>query len=204
MILFTSILIMALYQFFFNGEYVSQITSFLGLLIFVLSLLNMIVSVLEGLIGNYDNVISFMDEEFEELIPGYDVNMSDDIAYCKKKNLYKEMNKYLDIGLVDILFLKYWFLCNYRRKIRKIRRVVLYFYFATITAILVFLFLSHEILPHIKNFNFGDWTILSFVIILFEILIKDEIAEGVYWSIDGILTKKRNKFIKKLEDENNG
>lgn len=195
---------MALYHFFFNGEYVSQITSFLGLLIFILSLLNMIVSVLEELIKNYDNVISFMDEEFVELIPEYDDNIANDIGSCEKKSLYKEMNKYADIGLVDILFLKYWFLSNYRRKFRRIRRVILYFYFATITAILVFLFLSHELLPYIKNFNFGDWTILSFVIILFEILIKDEISEGIYWSIDGILTRKRDKFIKKLEDENNG
>lgn len=204
MILFTSMLIMALYHFFFNAEYVSQITSFLGLLIFILSLLNIMVCVLEALIKNYDTVISYMDEEFVRNFPEFDDDIANDISRCIEKELYKEMNKYTDIGLCNVLFMKYWFLNNYRRKFRKIRRFILYFYFATITAILVFLFLSHEILPYIKNLDFGDWTILSFVIILFEILIKDEIVEGIYWSMDGILTKKRNKFIKNAEDENNG
>ena len=204
MILFLSMLIMALYHFFFNDGYVSQITSFLGLLVFILSVLNMVISVLEKLIQNYDKEIYDCYAEISNKYPNDIWKIENDITSCTKKQLFNKICTYEYLQSAKEFFVKFWFLLNYRKNIRKTRRFFLYLYFATITLILVFLFLSHELLPYLKNSNFGDWTILSFVIILFEILIKDGVSNCIYSCINDILTNKQKKYVVASEGKNNG
>lgn len=115
----------------------------------------------------------------------------DKYIYNTKKSeisVFKNPFAQYDICNEDVFI--YWHYVHLRKTIRIIRKLALYFYYFVITAIIVFLLLSHELTGCIDHLNLGDWTILSFVIILFEILIKNSLTDSIYHSIINSLEKR--------------
>ena len=186
-VIFFSILIISVYNILFNQEHAHIISPLLGILILFLSISEMLASTFEKII---DMITSDLEkDEYQITILDEDIIYKARIVKEDFNALKKLLNNYC---VEDKLIYKYWNSLKTRNILRKIRRLFKYIYYLIFIALFVFLILSHEISPYIEHLNLGDWTILSFVIILFEILIKNPFSEFIYTIVSYFTNKKIN------------
>lgn len=197
-IVFLSILIMTIIKSFIAKEELLQISSILALPIFVLSTIDIVVSALERINDSQTQSMLF---QIEYCLSNYEIDLYEieNINIHNFNTIFENMFSDDDnpedhnIEWIKNEVTNYRFTYESRKVIRTIRKVFLSLFYLDIIVILVFLFTASNVMPMIDDLNFNTLTIWSFIIILFEILLKEPLIKMSYSFID----KKTKKYIEK-------
>lgn len=199
-VFFFSILFFTIIKTIIFPEELSQISLFLSIFILVLTLLDLFIKALERIIQEQNNDMKnstyWLSEKYnkdEYVIDFYSIP-------SKKENDIKDYIESLDYLLQDQSdknsLIYYWEIAQVRKTFRKVRKVLLFFYYIVLIGIIVFLMFSTNISLICKNINLPDLTIWSFIIILFDLLL----SQPVYASVFNLLSKYYNKKVAKLSN----
>ncbi|MBQ8228978.1 MAG: hypothetical protein IJZ88_08195 [Clostridia bacterium] len=172
-VFFLAVFVLALIRTFIFKDDTLTIATILGVLTFVFSILNTITNIFDAIIKcESENLINMGDFWYElaELCSEFDFDYN---KVCEK--LKKETPTVYDFeNVVEFCLIK-----KKLNKQRKWRRIFFYVYYFVLSLMLIYLFIASDLSPYMNGVNLGEWTLWSFVIILFEILLKDAIAESI-------------------------
>lgn len=207
-IVFSSVLLMTIIKSVINVESLKSLTFVLSLLLLLWSIANTIISILE-------KINDMMTENLESLEESISFETADD--FCKKylnktskyetgfsflqkctKSIFNRV-KFPNEGLNSIIAL-YWQYAYERKKIRLIRRILIYFSCFFMILLLTYLFVASDINGIFKIENY-DLTIWTLIIVLFEFLIKEPFTKAVI-AIEKKKCAKRKSLLL-LEKANN-
>lgn len=199
-VFFLSVFIFAIVKTFVFKENLYEISLVLGVLTLFLSIFSLVVSVLDSVIDYENKEIFDLSEQYPYIDFDYYLNFSNE-------QLAKdfEINSFTDEEKYEII--RYRSLLNVLRPQIKVRRFFLFFHYLTITVIMAYLFLETELSKYLSSIEIQDFALLSFVIILFEVLLKNSVSDAL---LDHQGIKVMNaisndfKIIERLENENNG
>ncbi len=199
-VFFLSVFIFAIVKTFIFKENLYEISLVLGVLTLFLSIFSLVVSVLDSVIDYENKEIFDLSEQYPYIDFDYYLNFSNE-------QLAKdfEINSFTDEEKYEII--RYRSLLNVLRPQIKVRRFFLFFHYLTITVIMAYLFLETELSKYLSSIEIQDFALLSFVIILFEVLLKNSVSDAL---LDHQGIKVMNaisndfKIIERLENENNG
>lgn len=213
-VLFGSVFLLALVRTFIFKDDMMIIANVLGVLTFIFSLIN-------GIVNMLDEIIKFEDEQLEYekdyiTIEDEDCESEDEDEDCKRWELWYNFHEKYFSKKMKIEDLRECLVsdcisednisviingCAIRNKMRihrKIRRIFLYGYYFIVMLMLLYLFLASDLNPYLKEFSLGEWTLWSFVIILFEILLKDSISDAIASNQINKIEKIKEKNLKEI------
>ena len=175
-VMFGSVLIFVLIETLYFNENVGLLSFIIAVPVFISSILKMFSNGLESINDKLTNFIARLKD-----CPGINYEMLDAVrlAIKKEKNEIIE-NSTKDNNLRETLE-QYKKAFSVRQKIRKARRILLFLYYLLLMLTLVLLFLREDVYLVLSQIfsetNTEILAIWSFVVILFEIMMKDVIED---------------------------
>lgn len=178
----------------------------LSITIFIMSLLSLLMNVCKELINRYENCKNTYYSNYEKIKDTEKrqfIDLVQKIEMEGKKTAFEKAktlkcdNLRLVKDTIERLF-DFW-----GTKIAGIIKAILLFvYFALIAIMLLCLFLPSVVISLTKDIAFPDFTILSLVIILFQLLIEQPLIDFFYNRIyRWLITRRARSFIKKYYNE---
>lgn len=179
--MFGSVLIFVLIEMLYFNENVGLLSFIIAVPVFISSILKMFSNGLESINDRLTNFIERLKDW-----PGITYEMIDAVRLANKQEKNKIIeNLTKDINLRETLE-QYKKAFSVRQKIRKARRILLFLYYFLLMLTLVLLFLREDIYLILSQiFSEANTEILaiwSFVVILFEIVMKD-VVEDLFVSL---------------------
>ena len=204
-VFFTAIFVMVIIKSILNPQELAIISPILALLIFVLSLLNLIVSITESLITSQTEEMKSLEcyfrKDFDNIsdLNLFDFQLADKLTLQRVLKKAQTMN-FPSHTISDIA--QYWFTAKSRFQYRKMRRKFLWAYYFFILLILIYLFIASDLQLFLLDFKVGDYTLWSFVIILFEITIKAALTKDLQRHFEKKTMERIDHLYKELNVQN--
>lgn len=175
-VMFGSVLIFVLIETLYFNENVGLLSFIIAVPVFISSILKMFSNGLESINDKLTNFIARLKDW-----PGITYEMLDAVRLASKKEKNEIIeNSTKDNNLRETLE-QYKKAFSVRQKIRKARRILLFLYYLLLMLTLVLLFLREDVYLVLSQIfsetNTEILAIWSFVVILFEIMMKDVIED---------------------------
>lgn len=205
-VFFLSVCIFAIIKTFIFKENLYEISLVLGILTFLLSIINSIVYVLDKIISSKheDMVDLFYRSEEEDEEEFIDLNYYSEMTYEQIADDFIK-NQFPDYTKNRIV--KYRYLSRTIKPQKTARYIFLLIYYFLISLIMAYLFLETELSQYLSGIKIEDFALLSFVIILFEILLRDSVSDALVENQYNKISKVVSEdllIIEGLENDNNG
>lgn len=188
-VMFGAVFLFALFESIFQSDALSVIAFIIAVPVFVLSLIQLAVNVLERM---NDKITSFLESTENQEIPSWED--FEKMRTCKETTLddvIKEISEqYPDEEWVDKDLRNYYCARKTRSSIRSARRKMLYVYYAVCMLILLLLLLHTEVYTFLEaskwitTINMDLFEVWSLIIILFEIMMKEIVEDIITCIID--------------------
>lgn len=206
-IVFTSVLLMATIKSILNFESLKSLTFILSVLLLLWSITNTIISILERINDMMTENLSSLEEligfESAENFCKKHLNKKSDyesaflfIQKCSKRSFEKAKFSHKNL---DSIICLYWQYAYERKRIRIIRRVLIYFSCFLMILLLTYLFVASDINEFFKIKNY-DLTIWTLIIVLFEFLIKEPFTKAIIVFVKKRCAKRKSDLVAVEED----
>lgn len=183
-IMFGAIFLFILAKSIFQSETLSIIAFLIAGPLFILSIIQLVINVLERI---NDKITFFLSDIEDQEVPSYDdLDRIRDSNKLTKDNIIDDIcQEHPDKGWVRNDLNDYFNARKTRSSIRIARRVMLYIYYTLCMLILLLLLLHTEVYDFFKNteqnisINTDLFEVWSLVIILFEIMMKEIVEDFI-------------------------
>ena len=188
-VIFGAIFLFVLCESLFKSNTLSTIAFIITIPIFILSIIKLVVDILEDLnnkitcfLSDIEKCNGLLGEKIYKIKNTREDELNDvinDIYNGNSDNCW-EVNE----------LKRYFYACKARRRIRGLRRGMLYIYYFVFMIILFLLFLHTELYNWFENnswfttINMDLFEVWSLIIILLEIMMKDMIEDTITYVID--------------------
>ncbi|MBD5137105.1 MAG: hypothetical protein HDT39_14300 [Lachnospiraceae bacterium] len=187
-VMFGAIFLFITYESFISDTDLSILAFFIAIPTFILSLLKLMVDIFENI---NDKITNFLKQTEEN--KNIEWKVLDDIRKNDDNNVIEIIKEYLNshqgYEWIEENLEQYHKARGVRKKVRKMRRAILYFYYSIFMFMFLLLLLHTELTITISNGLLGEinldlFTLWSLIVVLIEIMMKDIFEEIVIFFLN--------------------
>lgn len=187
-VMFGAILLFITYESFISDMDLSILAFFIAIPTFILSLLKLIVDIFENI---NDKITNFLKQTEES--DNIEWKVLDEIRKNDDSNVTEVIKKYMsshqEQGWIQETLEQYYKARSVRKKIRRMRRFILYLYYFIFMLMFLLLLLHTELSTIISNRLLGKvdmnlFTLWSLIVVLIEIMMKDIFEKVALFFLD--------------------
>lgn len=187
-VMFGAILLFIIYESLIANTDLSILAFFIAIPTFILSFLKLLVDILEDINNKITNFLKQTEEN-----NNIEWQILDEIRENDENNVDEIIKEYMDghpdYEWIEESLYQYHKARRVRKKVRKMRRAILYLYYFIFMLMFLLLLLHTELSTIISNGSLGEvdlnlFTLWSLIVVLIEIMMKDIFEDIVGFFLD--------------------